>query len=168
MRNGVGTGNSVLLTIPNNTQITITDVKSDSDYNWGYTTYNGKSGWVCMDYCSYVGAVTQPTTAKPTTQPTTAKPTTQPTTAAPTTQPTTAPPATQPTTKPSGGKPADGLGVGDVNGDGYVTIVDATMIQLYVSSQIELTDEQIAQCDFDFDGHITIMDTTCIQKYLTY
>ena len=177
MRNGVGTSNSVLATIPNNTQITVTNVKSDSDYNWGYTTYNGKSGWVCMDYCSYVGAVTQPTTAKPTTQPTTAKPTTQPTTAKPTTQPTTATPttqpttvapATQPTTKPSGGKPADGLGVGDINGDGYVTIADATMIQLYVSSQIELTDEQIAQCDFDFDGQITIMDTTCIQKYLTY
>ena len=177
MRNGVGTGNSVLATIPNNTQITVTNVKSDSDYNWGYTTYNGKSGWVCMDYCSYVGAVTQPTTAKPTTQPTTAKPTTQPTTAkpttqpttaTPTTQPTTAAPATQPTTKPSSGKPADGLGVGDINGDGYVTIADATMIQLYVSSQIELTDEQIAQCDFDFDGQITIMDTTCIQKYLTY
>ena len=81
---------------------------------------------------------------------------------------TAAAPATQPTTKPSGGKPSDGLGVGDINGDGYVTIADATMIQLYVSSQIELTDEQIAQCDFDFDGQITIMDTTCIQKYLTY
>ena len=154
MRSGVGTSNSVILTIPSNTQITITDVKSDSDYNWGYTTYDGKKGWVCMDYCSYVGAVTQPTTAKPTTQPTTAKPTTQPTTVAP--------PAN------SSNKPANGLGVGDVNGDGYISILDATMIQQYVSSQIELTDEQIAQCDFDFDGHITIMDTTCIQKYLTY
>lgn len=154
MRNGVGTGNSVLLTIPNNTQITITDVKSDSDYNWGYTTYNGKKGWVCMDYCSYVGAVTQPTTAKPTTQPTTAKPTTQPTTVA------------RPAN--SGSKPADGLGVGDVNGDGYITIVDATMIQQYISSQIKLTDEQIAQCDFDFDGRITVTDTTCMQKYLVY
>ena len=121
-------------------------------------------------------AVTQPTTAKPTTQPTTAKPTTQPTTAKPTTQPTTVPATTRPATQPttvtppatSGSKPADGLGVGDVNGDGYITIIDATMIQQYVSSQIELTDEQIAQCDFDFDGQITVMDTTCIQKYLTY
>lgn len=168
MRSGVGTGNSVLLTIPSNTQITITNVKSDSDYNWGYTTYNGKNGWVCMDYCSYVGAVTQPTTAKPTTQPTTAKPTTQPTTAQPTT---TVPATTQPTTVAppanSGNKPANGLNVGDVNGDGYITIADATLIQQYVSSQIELTDEQISQCDFDFDGQITIMDTTCIQKYLT-
>ncbi|MCI2112065.1 MAG: hypothetical protein LKJ92_01140 [Ruminococcus sp.] len=42
------------------------------------------------------------------------------------------------------------------------------MIQQYVSSQIELTNEQIAQCDFDFDGQITVMDTTCMQKYLTY
>ena len=32
----------------------------------------------------------------------------------------------------------------------------------------ELTDEQIAQCDFDFDGHVTVMDTTCMQKYLVY
>ena len=120
MRSGIGTGNSVLLTIPSNTQITVTNVKSDSAYNWGYTTYKGQSGWVCMDYCIYVGAVTQPTTAKPTTQPTTAKPT-QPTTVKPTTQPTTAPATTQPTTKPtgsSGSKPAGNLGVGDVNGDG--------------------------------------------------
>lgn len=170
MRSGIGTGNSVLLTIPSNTQITVTNVKSDSAYNWGYTTYNGQNGWVCMDYCKYVGAVTQPTTAKPTTQPTTAKPT-QPTTVKPTTQPTTAPATTQPTTKPtgsSGSKPAGNLGVGDVNGDGYITIVDATMIQQYVSSQIEITDKQIAQCDFDFDGYITVMDTTSIQKYLTY
>ena len=116
-----------------------------------------------MDYCSYVGAVTQPTTAKPTTQPTTAKPTTQPATAKPTTQPTTvAPPAN------SGNKPANGLGIGDVNGDGYISILDATMIQQYVSSQIQLTDEQIAQCDFDFDGQVTVMDTTCMQKYLVY
>lgn len=187
MRSGVGTGNSVITTIPKGTQITVTEVKSDSYYNWGYTKYNGKNGWVCMDYCSYVSAVTQPTTAKPTTQPTTVQPTTQPTTAKPTTQPTTAQPTTQattaqpttvapttqattvaPTTSPSGGKPSNGLGVGDVNGDGFITITDATLIQVYLSGRIELTEEQIKQCDFDFDGIVSIRDTTCIQKYLTY
>lgn len=167
MRSGVGTGNSVLLTIPNNTQITVTDVKSDSEYNWGYTTYNGKSGWVCMDYCSYVGAVTQPTTAKPTTQPTTAVPTTQPTTAKPTTQPTTVAPTTQAATTVPDGKPA-GDSIGDVNGDGYISIIDATIIQSYLCGQIELTANQLKAGDFDFDGTVTISDSTAIQKYLNY
>lgn len=170
MRSDAGTSNSIVASIPNAVKLTVTKISN----NWGYTTYNGKNGWVCLDYCDYVSSLpaTQPTTVKPTTQPTTAKPTVQPTTAKPTAQPTTAKPTTQPvtvapTTTPSG-KPAEGLGVGDVNCDGFITIVDATLIQKYVCEQIELTDEQISYCDFDFDGKVSIMDSTCMQKYLTY
>ena len=63
----------------------------------------------------------------PTTEPTTAPtPTTEPTTApVPTTEPTTAPvPTTEPTTAP----PVSVI-LGDANGDGIITIADATLIQ---------------------------------------
>ncbi len=117
---------------------------------------------------------TQPTTAKPTTQPTTAKPTTQPTTVKPTTQPTTVKPTTQPTTvkpttQPATTKPATkGLGVGDVNADGKIDIVDATCIQKIVAGLGDFTDEQKSWADFNFDGRVNISDVTGLQKYLTY
>ena len=146
MRSGVGTGNSVLCTIPSGTQIKVTEVKSDAYYNWGYTTYNGKSGWVAMTYCECV----QATTAAPTTQPTTVAPTT----VAPTTEPV--------TTKPSG------LGVGEIDCNGIINIFDVTLLQKYLSDLTTLTDEQISYCDFNFDGRISVMDATSMQTYLTY
>ena len=176
-------------------------VQSAGGYTWGYTTYNKKSGWVALDYCTYVSALpaettdatTQPTTAKPTTQPTTvapttaqpetepetlrispepeqpvtnattAQPTTQPTTAAPTTQPTTAAPTTQPATVAK----KQGLGTGDINSDGQINVVDATIIQRVLSGFTKLSAEQTRWCDFNFDGSITIDDVTGIQKYIS-
>jgi hypothetical protein len=167
MRSGAGTSYSLVTSIPDAVSLTVTQVQTSGGYHWGYTSYNGKSGWVALEFCSYVSALpttaptTQPTTAKPTTQPTTAKPTTQPTTAKPTTQPTTAPATTQPTTT----KPV-GLGVGDINSDGKIDVSDATIIQKYLAHIEELTDEQISYCDFNFDGEVSIEDVTSLQKYL--
>lgn len=164
MRSGAGTSNGIVASIPNAVKLTVTKVSD----NWGYTSYSGKNGWVCLDYCDFVSQLpateptTQPTTAAPTTQPTTAQPTTQPTTAAPTTEPTTTAPTTEPTTS----KPSGGLGVGDINCDGQWTIVDVTLIQLHLANQVELTDEQISYCDFNFDGKVTVADVTCMQKFL--
>lgn len=50
LRSGRGTKYSRLKVIPYNTQITISDVKS----NWGKTTYGGKTGYVSMQYVSKV------------------------------------------------------------------------------------------------------------------
>ena len=149
MRSGVGTGNSVLCTIPSGTQITVTDVKSDAYYNWGYTTYNGKSGWVAMSYCEYV----EPTTVAPTT----AVPTTQPVTAAPTT----AIPTTEPTTE------AEVFELGDIDTNGIINIFDVTLLQKYLSDMTTLTDVQLSCSDFNGDGRISIIDATSIQIYLT-
>lgn len=41
--------------IPKGTLLNITQI---SDNNWGKTTYNGKSGWVSMDYCTRVYLIT--------------------------------------------------------------------------------------------------------------
>ena len=197
MRSGAGTSYGYVTSVSNGAKLTVTKVH----YTWGYTTYNNKSGWVALDYCTYVSALpaettdatTQPTTAKPTTQPTTVAPTTaqpetepetlrispepeqpvtnattaqpktQPTTVAPTTQPTTAAPTTQPATEPK----KQGLGTGDINSDGQINVVDATIIQRVLSGFTKLSAEQTRWCDFNFDGSITIDDVTGIQKYIS-
>ena len=171
MRSGAGTSNAYVTSIPNAVKLTVTQIKPNDGYTWGYTSYNGKNGWVALDFCDYVSPLptNPPTTVPETTQPTTVPPTTQPTTALPaTTQPTTAPQTTQPTTE----RPTEaattkpqGLGVGDVNYDGSIDIKDATEIQKYAVDLVTFTDEQMKFADFDFDGKVDIGDVTCMQKF---
>ena len=55
--------------------------------------------------------------------------------------------------------------IGDADGDGQVTIVDATWIQRYlVSFTLDFFDEVAA--DVDGDGEVSILDATWIQRYL--
>lgn len=53
LRAGVGTGSSVLLTIPKGTSIQVTSISG----SWGKTTYSGKTGWCCLDYATRTGAL---------------------------------------------------------------------------------------------------------------
>lgn len=55
---------------------------------------------------------------------------------------------------------------GDINGDNVVSIQDATVIQKYLSDQIELSDGQIRLADVNKDGAVTVTDATLIQKYI--
>ena len=48
--------------------------------------------------------------------------------------------------------------IGDVNGDGKVTIDDATMIQKAVAELVELDDTQKKAADTTGDGNVTIDD----------
>lgn len=50
IRSGASTSYSVVGAIAYGTSFTVTKV----DGNWGYTTSGGKSGWVCLDYATYV------------------------------------------------------------------------------------------------------------------
>ncbi len=156
MRSGVGTSFSRVVSVPDGVKLTVTDIKAAEGYNWGYTTYNGKNGWVALEYCKYISEL--PTT-KPVTQPTTKQPATQPTTKQPATQPATKP--TEPTTL----NPSE-CEIGDTNCDGLINVLDATMIQKHIADLIEITDEQIKLCDFDGDGIITVMDATSLQQYI--
>ena len=175
LRYHAGTSNTILTTIPSNTQVTVTHLYTEAStgWVWGYTTYAGKSGWFVLEYATYISAL--PTTAPTTVAPTTAKPTVPPTTVPPTTvAPTTVEPTTDPevptepiTTEPSETEPV-GLGIGDVNADGEINIDDATMIQRYVAYIEELSVEQMEWADFDFDGYVTISDVTAMQSFLTY
>lgn len=98
------------------------------------------------------GTVEEPTTAESTTAP------------APTTAPATDP--TQPDTKPS--QPSGDAIYGDVNGDGIISVVDATIIQKYIVHTESLTTEQQILADVNGDNIISVLDATAIQKYIVH
>lgn len=55
---------------------------------------------------------------------------------------------------------------GDADGDGYVSVSDATTIQRYLVGFYDLDDEQVLSADTDGDGYVSISDVTMIQRYL--
>lgn len=185
LRYHAGTGNTILTTIPANTQVTVTYLYNETStgWTWGYTTYAGKTGWFVLEYATYISPL--PTTAPTTVAPTTTKPTVPPTTVPPTTvaPTTTVPPTTVPPTtgyydpviqtdpvetEPSETEPAEytGLGRGDINADGEIDINDASIIQRYVAYIEDLSVEQMEWADFDEDGFVTISDVTTLQSFL--
>lgn len=57
LRFSAAVSSAVVASIPKNVQLNITKTSG----NYGYTTYNGKSGWVNLNYCNYVApAITKP------------------------------------------------------------------------------------------------------------
>ena len=115
----------------------------------------------------------EPTTAEPTTlEPTTEEPSTaeqstaEPTTAEPTMiSPTTAEPTTEePTVAPTTNPYAQYI-IGDVNGDGYVDVLDATLVQKYSSEKTKLNVRQLYVADVNNDGIVDVLDAATIQKY---
>lgn len=56
--------------------------------------------------------------------------------------------------------------LGDVDGDGEVSIIDATAIQLHVASIILIEEDAIPAADADRDGQISILDATQIQLFV--
>ena len=61
--------------------------------------------------------------------------------------------------------PPSGI-LGDADGDGKVTVIDALAIQKHLASIAVLSEKQLLFSDVDQDGVITVMDATAIQKYL--
>lgn len=56
---------------------------------------------------------------------------------------------------------------GDVDGDGSITPIDATMINRATAFIIELTPEQEVAADVNLDGIVDSQDALCIQQYLS-
>ena len=56
--------------------------------------------------------------------------------------------------------------LGDVDGNGDITIMDATAIQLHIASISILTPDELSRADTDRNGNITIMDATLIQLFI--
>ena len=55
--------------------------------------------------------------------------------------------------------------LGDADGDGEVTVIDATMIQRVLASMPGAVVDKAA-ADVDGDGEVTVVDATYIQRYL--
>lgn len=79
------------------------------------------------------------------------------------TVPTTAP-TTVPTTAPT--EPTSPVLVGDVDGDGIVSVKDATYIQRYLADIAGYESIDLTVADVDGDGRISIKDATAIQAML--
>ena len=69
-------------------------------------------------------------------------------------------PSVQPT------DPFNGMIYGDVNNDGLITIVDATIVQKYIVNVAQLDNVNQKLADVDVDGVITVKDATAVQKYI--
>lgn len=195
LRSGYGTSYSVVGGITYGQDVTVTKTKKNEGYTWGYTTYNGVSGWFVTDYAKLIY---QKTTASSTTQTTpttpaaTVKPTAAPTvkatyaptvkaTTAPTVKPTVAPtvkptaaPTVKPTVKPTEPQkelettpvPERMLMMGDMDEDDMLTIMDATRIQMVVAELLVPTDYMLIVGDYDGDSILSVMDATMIRNFL--
>ena len=82
-------------------------------------------------------------------------------------EPTTKPvPSTQPTTAQPATEPSGNAVYGDVNGDGDITIVDATLVQKHVVQLETLSADKQILADVNGDNTISVVDATLIQKYI--
>ena len=89
---------------------------------WGKISYDGKTGWICLDYTEYDSS-----------------------------------------------EPVDDgndVILGDIDGDGYVDIVDAMLLLYYTAAKSELSEEQLNVCDFNSDGSVDIVDTMRLLYYI--
>lgn len=82
-------------------------------------------------------------------------------------EPTTKPvPSTQPTTAQPATEPSGNAVYGDVNGDGDITVVDATLVQKHVVQLETLSADKQILADVNGDNTISVVDATLIQKYI--
>ena len=59
----------------------------------------------------------------------------------------------------------DYITIGDVDGDGSLTVVDVTFLQRYIAGVSVSSFNKIA-ADVDRDGDVTIVDAALIQRHL--
>ena len=73
---------------------------------------------------------------------------------------------TQPTTAQPATEPSGNAVYGDVNGDGDITVVDATLVQKHVVQLETLSADKQILADVNGDNTISVVDATLIQKYV--
>ena len=59
------------------------------------------------------------------------------------------------------------LEIGDINGDGKITLKDVTYLKLYFAGSIELDEKQLARADFYVDGKVSMRDSTALRHYIS-
>ncbi|MBQ1977630.1 MAG: hypothetical protein II225_02665, partial [Ruminococcus sp.] len=63
-------------------------------------------------------------------------------------------------------KNSDATKIGDVDMNGHISIKDATLIQKFLTSLVDLSDYQLCVADADNSGDVNVKDVTMIQKIL--
>ncbi|MBR2715782.1 MAG: leucine-rich repeat protein [Ruminococcus sp.] len=56
--------------------------------------------------------------------------------------------------------------LGDVDGDGKVSIMDATEIQRHIAQLTTITDDRLSCADANKDGQVNVLDATHIQRFI--
>ena len=159
MRKGAGTSYATVGAIPYDATVLVTQTKKANGYLWGHTTYKGVDGWFVTDFAQLIESGSKPDVQPPTT------PETQPPTELETQTPTVT--ETQIPTEKETQPPTTFLyEIGDVDLDGYVSILDATEIQMILSAKKEGKPEQYEVADFDKDGAMSVLDATAISLML--
>ncbi len=66
------------------------------------------------------------------------------------------------------GRSINGLTIGDTNSNGFVSVIDATILQKYCVGTENISDDFLTKrsCDVNRDEKINIIDATAIQKFL--
>lgn len=126
MRSGAGTSYGTVAAIPYNTIVQVTKTQKADGYTWGYTIYNGKTGWFATDFAKKISSNT---------------------------------PEPEPEPEPE-------KILGDADMDNALTVLDSTLIQMFVAQTKELSEQQKALADYDQDGKISVMDSTSIRLKL--
>ena len=58
-----------------------------------------------------------------------------------------------------------GAGLGDLTGDGKITVIDVSRLNAYRLGEAELTEEELAVADINGDGKITMLDVARLNAY---
>lgn len=163
MRSGVGADKSYVCLVPYNATVNISSVTN----NWGKATYGSYSGYVCMEYLTYVGTTTTPaTTTKVTT--TTTKTTTTTTKTTTTTTKTTTTKATTTTSVTTTATSTTTLPTikGDINRDGKINSEDVLSLNIYIDNPVTLTIFELYVYDVNSDGVADDLDVVYLMKEL--
>ena len=175
LRKGPGTSYNTLTAIPDKTEIVVTNTKSADGYTWGKTTFDGYSGWCVLDFTQLIYKKAEAETTPETTLPEVTEPTE--TTPPEATEPSETNPATFDEATPDQATPDEAVTeptepeieeilLGDANGDGKISITDATTIQKHLAKIGEIGDNNKKLADISCDGKLTVTDVSMIQKKL--
>ena len=178
-RTGPGTDNDIICVIPNGTSVTV--YGEDENDRWGMTEYNGRRGWICLDYVvpeDEVIAETPAVTEEPekvTEDPAETKEPEETTAASESHAETEREPVSD--TAPAGAvigtamyggaaiKPEpDEYGIlrGDVDGNGFINVLDYIMLRDHFEGRkINILYEE---ADVNSDGSVTLGDLVAVRS----
>ena len=138
---------------------------------YGFTADGSEADCLRDDHHDENGNHIFPEVVKPTAPATNDQPATEPeptepepTQPEPTQPEPTEPEPTEP--EPTEPEPTEKYELGDVDGDGLVSIVDVSEIQLHLANVKTLDKASLAAADANGDGKVDIMDATHIQRFL--